>query len=1348
MQCKHSFHRIALQTLPECCSFFSAGTLLFIFLLVSLCSPVAGFSETPSIVPRNGIVLKTTEQLPWMQEWQKARELVREGELNRAKAEYQKLFLSKPHIEEALREYVLVLMQLNDWQEAAGVIPRLLELDSASPEYQLYAGRVALQQKRYEQAAKYFGQLYTLYPDGKYAIESLQGLVLSLQKMHKKELVYPLMEQLYLQVPHDADFIRTLARYSLDLGYSDKACDYFQTLFSEFQGKDRDFLQAADLFEKSGNMPMAVYCWQGYLNDHSYYLPFHQKLSAYYLSNGLERSALSHLLVQVALNDSRPELLLTIGQIYLYQEGRPDKALYYYEEYKKQRPGDETVLADIKRIQTVLAGDFLVIVENEGAWPLWRDLKKITPDRLAIYSRMATKLEESGKMKELLEVLQIIHIHDPENQEVIFRLAQLYFVEDQFQKSKEMLDTLGDEEKQGKDYFFLRARIEEKQGDLFHTLQYYKQYISVYPGDSQVVLKCLGVAGRAGLMQDLDDFYSFLQAHFTDPGILESGDRLYGEALVFNGLPSTGGRFYQNILDGGGLDSATRSHYEQERIHALQKEKKFFSAEAALRNRLNQVDQRQPVLLQLIDNNMQAGDRDTAWEWYEILVQLNGKSETLCDSVDVQLFTEKILLLENFSEFDDAIDLLEDFLDDFEESCGERGQGVLELNGILARIYHENGDYSDAAELFSRYPALSSLTPELHILEQYLFDVNQGDNDLGHLLAYIQEQAGEMPSKLLAAAEFLQGFGNYRSALQLVEKHLQLVPDSLRGQVVRGELLVQLEDVFAALPLFVKLAVQYPEEHSFERTVLELQFQLAQFEPLINTLAPNWKNSTSLEEPFLRTDVEPDVLALEPWKQLLLARTFWAVRRWNDSLQIYEALLSPPVDKLFMERISTQRKELVLPPPQKTFWNTITLTTPAEPDRLRTVMSPEFTANYFDNSVVSIATSLYEAFRLQKIVSTELSVRRAMEEGTYYQAMKEYQNLLQEGLSPESMFDLAGVYSRLGFLGKEAALYELMAVESPGYPNLDEAIQRNALKRKPQIVFSTLAAKKTGRDGYYDNRQVGGSVESRFMPTLRHGMSLDYSRLRNRSVATDCEIFRNRFFTDIEWNPMYDFDLLFGAGVDSVDDSSGSTFLYTLQLNGRVGDMVQAHIGLNQDVVDDSVTALQEQIHKSVYEAGLTLDFLPRLFGGAGYFFTEFSDGNHQNRYDIWTSYTLHSEPLLLQFRYGYEYFHNGNENRGGRAGALANDPLYWSPKEYWQHLFTVSFEHQLGYDILGRGAPSYYSLEYSFGYELEGYGNHEFNANIYLEISRHFLFNGNFDYINGAEFEKQDFLLSLIYRW
>jgi len=234
---------------------------------------------------------------------------------------------------------------------------------------------------------------------------------------------------------------------------------------------------------------------------------------------------------------------------------------------------------------------------------------------------------------------------------------------------------------------------------------------------------------------------------------------------------------------------------------------------------------------------------------------------------------------------------------------------------------------------------------------------------------------------------------------------------------------------------------------------------------------------------------------------------------------------------------------------------------------------------------------------------------------------------------------------------------------------------------------------------------------------------------------------------------VYDLDFLLAVGFDHTDDELyENTLLYDFQMNGRFGDMALGYFGLSQDIVDDTLEALKKGINTQQYEAGLRFDFLPRLFGGGEYVFTEYSDGNHQNKYELWTSYILASEPTLLQFRYGYEYSHNAEENLSRDdsypSGFQPGDHPYWSPKEYWQHLFSVSFEHQLEGNILGRGAPSYYTLEYSFGYEIGGYDNHEVKAQIFLEMSRHFLLNGSLEYIDGAKVKETHFLCSVIYRW
>ena len=1328
--------------------------LLSLILLLFPCHLLAGERASASldITPDHGLVLKGVQGQPtWMQLWERGRESARLGEFEEAAAIYRQLLQKKPKIEEALREYVLVLMKLDQWAEANIVVHKLLEIDSESSQYQLYAGRVALRQKRYEQASTYFGQVYTLSPSGPDSIEALKGLVFAMQKLEHKELAYPLMEQLYLRVPHEEIIVRQLAQYSLVLGYKKKARDFYRILLNNFEGQDQDFLAAAPLLEESGDLEMAAHCWRGYLKSYSYYLPFHQKLSEYYLSHNQERSALPHLLVRLAHKERTPELLLQIGHIYLYQESRPDKALYYYEEYRKEKPHNRKVVAEIERIQAVLANDLLIIVENEGAWPLWRDLARITPNRMAIYLSMAEQLEEMGKEKELLEVLEIIHTHDPDNQRVSFRLAQLYFVNGNLTASNAVLNSLRDEERSGKDYFFLRAQIEEAGKNRLQALAYYKLYFQEDIQDYSLLLKCLTMAGELGVIEELDYFYQLLSAHpaYRHGG---QGSLLYGNALLRNGLTSMARSFYQKLLERGEVNPALLQSIETNIVQSLQLEEKNFEAEQQLMVLLARDGAEKTLVTQLIDIALQDNDWDRAWKWYEFLVLNSESSLNRCDRETLFLFIEKINILQESGQIEVAMEMTEDFLEDAGELCQEDKTTWTKLMVTLAELFYQHGEYHKSKTILDSLMLLSPDDFTIQVLHQATICKTIRGKTCDHLLEFVRNLGGGSNLYLMDAAHLMKKYGDYKAALYLVSNYLEDVPNSLRGKLLKAQLFVETSDDFSALTLYREISREFPNEKLFQKNILEIQFQLAKFNLLITELAPEWrplkKEAVLLGDYFIPLAVK----SMPVWKQLLLARAFWAVRRWDDSLLIYESLLQPPVDQQFTERIIREDVKLTLPPPKRTFWNVVTFTTPAEPDRLTVVMSPEFIRANQEKPVVAIAAEFYASYRWQQDVAKELSVRKAMRDGNYYQAMKEYQNLLEHDFSTESLFDLAGIYSRLGFLGKEAALYEIMKEQSPGYPDLDESLQRNVMKRKPRVTLLSNLKDISGREGYHDNRQLSGGVQSWFMPSLRHEVLFDWRRIYGKSDKTEQTLWRNRLQAEVKWSPRYDLDFLLGVGADRADDDFGTTALYNMQVKGRVGDMVQGYLEVGQDVVDDTVESLREQINKKEYGGGVTLDFLPRLFGGGGYLFTEYSDGNHQNRYDLWTSYILHSEPTLLQLRYGYEYSHNSEGNLG-RDYSIDNcfnpgDHPYWSPKEYWQHLMTVSFEHQLAENILGRGAPSYYSLEYSFGYEFGGYGNHQIKAEIFLEISRHFLLDSSFALIQGDQQREQNFWLSMIYRW
>jgi hypothetical protein len=272
------------------------------------------------------------------------------------------------------------------------------------------------------------------------------------------------------------------------------------------------------------------------------------------------------------------------------------------------------------------------------------------------------------------------------------------------------------------------------------------------------------------------------------------------------------------------------------------------------------------------------------------------------------------------------------------------------------------------------------------------------------------------------------------------------------------------------------------------------------------------------------------------------------------------------------------------------------------------------------------------------------------------------------------------------------------------------------------------------------------------MPNLTQVLTMNYRRIYNESLDKKQDLWRNRITAEMNWSPSYDLDFLGLVGFDAGEAAGQSTLLYDFRVKGKLGDMAEGFFRVSEDVVDDTVEALTRSISAVKYEAGVQVDILPRLFAGGTYNYTDYSDANYQNRYQVWSAYILHHEPLLLQLRYDYDLSHNSDGNKikelklTGVYGV--EDHPYWSQKEYWQHQFSIFFEHQLTDDILGRGAPSYYSLGYTFGYEEGGYANHQFKGQIFLEISRHFLLNSSFEYTNGAEFEKLDSNLSLIYRW
>jgi hypothetical protein len=176
-------------------------------------------------------------------------------------------------------------------------------------------------------------------------------------------------------------------------------------------------------------------------------------------------------------------------------------------------------------------------------------------------------------------------------------------------------------------------------------------------------------------------------------------------------------------------------------------------------------------------------------------------------------------------------------------------------------------------------------------------------------------------------------------------------------------------------------------------------------------------------------------------------------------------------------------------------------------------------------------------------------------------------------------------------------------------------------------------------------------------------------------------------------------------------------------------------------VVEDTILSITDSIIYRDLEAGLQMNFFPRMFLGADYRFRVYSDDNKQNYFKLWSLYHLFGDVNQFKLKYSYENMRNN-------PGSIEGEKVYWSPDKYWQHLFTAHFKRLFATGDKPESQSNYFTLEYSYGYESGNTHSHTFDLNIFLEITRHFLLKGNFINIAGEDYEATDAMMSLIYRW
>lgn len=1327
-------------------------------LSLSVCfSPLFPLNVLADITPDRDVILSGTGAVvpEWKVLWDRARDYTRREHYVEAAREYARLLILKENLEEANWEYARVLIALKDWQKAAGLLEDLMEADPLRLEYLLSAGFVAGHRKEYASASTYYELVYRQISDkaAPQRIEALKGLVAALQMQGKDESAFPLMEELH-QYAATPELLEQMAVTASRLGRKEKALLYYDKLVSQKQVEPKILLAAAGLFEEAGQEQKAFLCWEKYVLRYPDYLPFQEKMADFFLKRGKKEEALPHLLLLAGQGQHSEERLLQIGSIYLFDMQRPDKALAYYEQYARLHPQNQVVSQEIARVQAVLAREMASRVDQAGALPVWKALAEITPNRLAIYESMAEILEQRGNSQQLRDVLVILHQQTPENNEVVFRLVELFIEEKDVAQAEYFLGLLPPAASNDFRLLLSQGRLAELRGKQMVALDWYTRYLEKNPQDRVVRLRTKDLAARLGLIEQYEEQWHWLRRD-THPEELLRFELEHAQVLLACGLTARSREAANALLQNGAARDDVKLAACFLLADAYAVEGRYFEAEQALRQMLVSGNTGVGMLGRLVDLSLKVQDLELASNWLALLIEEAAALPQggLCENDPMSSKLLEARWLAASGKTGKAIDLALEYLGFLRKHCPS-SQGLdREITVILAQLHGQDQQYEQGREILA--PLVAAQPPDLESLvldRQLALGGDPERQGVNRVLVAVRDDFRLEFGALLDAARMSAQFGQLTAAREYVEMAVNEVPQSLSARVEYVRILRQQGDLEAASNLLQTLIAERPDEESFAAALLEVQFQQAEYGQIIARLIPGHVHGVGISPTSF-----PDTTHLSVLERMILARSLWADRQWIAAIAVYDGLLQPSVEMLFANRLDAEHTVLELPPPKKNLWHILTFTQPPEPERLAAVMEPSFMLRQRAQVASRIGAELYPAYRWQQTVATELSARRSLAQGDYFQAMKEYQDVVEKNPSPESLFDLAGIYSRLGLLGKEAMLYEQIEETNPDYPELATSVERNNLKRRTRTSLDSGYSVLSGRDGYYDIEQVGGGASVWVLPSLRQEVEVSWKTVHAMSKETDHDIWRNRLLGTYSFFPDTHLDVITQVGMERPDgdrDSSGysTTPLYHVEARGRIGDDLHGFVSLEQDLVDDTVEALEQGITRRDLEGGVQIDVLPRLFGGGEYLFREYSDANHQNSYRMWGTYVLHTEPLLLQLTYSQELSHNDDGNRGRdysyASGFAPGDHPYWSPKEYWQNQIAVHFKHQLAADVLGRSTPSYYTLDYALGYEDGGYDNHALGGDIFLEMSRHFLVRSSFDLIQGGPVIRKDVALSLVYRW
>lgn len=1334
-----------LKTVAKIFLFFTCSCLLG--LNAFFCQ--AGEGITPD---RNISVVVSEPAAPeWKNLWDQGRNLVRSGSYADAAELYATLYKLKPNIEEASWEYCKVLLKIDDYTAVKKIISGLLEKNPDNSEYLLAGGQIAAHDKDWTLAVKYYGKALEKDPAGAFAEDALLGLANSLKAQGRKEAAFSLLEKLITRRPNQANLLQEGALTAQYLGYADKARKLYTRLLALQEVDDKILFSAANAFDSPGHEQQSSALWAEYLERHPEHAPFRRKLADHYLATENFEAAIPHITYLAEHLDDNDSFLLQAGKINLHQLRRPDKALNFFERYFEKHPGESAIKQQIDDIQSILARDFLSIVENDGAWLLWEDLALVTANRSAIYLKMADLLEQNGRVQPLIEVLTIIHHHSPDDDTLLLRIADQYYRIGQYRQALGYLEKAGRPEGKTKSYYFLRGNIETVLGMEMAALASFEGALRADPGDCDLRKTCLVLAGKIGLAGRMKILFE--QGLKQDRGQPDRELALtYLDQLTRNFLFRQYDEMAARFTVMFGMDHELSARMELMKAAALRREGKNRKAEQLLRRMLVEGRSVKHVLFALTDNAIVDRNIEAAKTWYETLVQVSAPegSEFSHDEDGIQRLLRKVRILKIAGEYETARNMITAYESERQkerESSNSHAHLVKSLTLELFWLNYYLGDYKGTLKMAQSQYVNHDFDPDLYVLNRLLLRklklAAAAGKDLETKLTVNETPA---LTRILDVIDSELVYEQY----ELVERHLQTVlkkcPESVIGNILSVRFFLAKGRFDEAVELLKKMIDTFPDEPYFTKKLVEIEVRRGRYGKGIELLGKKEGGVADLDTLVSQISTSQDTEEI-----LTAARLLWGDKQHERALRLYQQLLSPSVLEIVSEIF--RKEQIAYLSRDKSFWESMMLLLQSEPEKLSELMEPEFLVDNLTNDVGRIVASHYEMYSWQKLIANEYLARKAVVERNYPSAEQSYKRLLSEEKSAEGLIDLAAVYGRVGKYRKEAQVYEAIQNTGATSPELVNSMERSSIQMSPQNIFDVGFEEKNGRSDLIDMAKLSVGSSFWFTPDLDKDIRLVYANNRYESVDSSESAGSNSLSGSAIYDFAKDYELIFSGGTEKFDGSSSARFLYKAAVKGQLDQYFSAHLEWQKSYVYDTVSAIREDISRQGIETGITCETPLGLIFGGDFRHLNYSDGNLQNRFHGFSSYGLYGEAVHLSLRYDYQYVNNTDANPADLQTIMGEEPqegaFYWSPEQFSEHLLTLHFQHDfLGYQQGEKRGVSYYSIDNALGSETDEVISYTGKFNIFLEMNPHFLLKGNFTFTKSEDLEEKGLSLALHYRW